>query len=201
MRLLREEGVNPPRMTGIDLAFESLLLAKKQKPLRVVRGDIDALPFAPCSFDGVIMASVLQWLGNPMHLLHCCSEILRDGGYCVFSIFVNESFQELRETRRFFGLADSVRCPSDRELLRFFQSPPFTLLEYELVRETIRFPDAMSLLKSISATGAAATMNRKLPRRELAALCEQYEKKFRDASGVPLTWAALIGTSGKKAAP
>jgi SAM-dependent methyltransferase len=198
MRLLREAGVKTPCMTGLDLAYESLLLVKNREHLPVIRGDLDALPFSPRSFDGMVLASVLQWLHPPLRALRGCGDLLRNGGHCVFSIFVNESFHEILSVRRAFGLAVSVQCPSGKELLHFFQAPPFDLLEYELVRETTLFPDAMSLLKHLSATGAAATDGPKLARRDLSALCETYEKKFRKTGGVPLTWVALIGTARKR---
>jgi malonyl-CoA O-methyltransferase len=199
-RLVRQTSMKSMVLIGTDLACESVRCFKEgaAKGSHGIVGDIDALPFKPESLSGMVMASVLQWLALPATVVARAGETLRIGGFCAFSIFVNDSFFELFETRRAQHLAIPVQCPEAGQVKSLFSSGQFKLVRYELFRQTMYFPDARSLLKNISATGAGATPERRLVRGELDRFCACYEEKFRTDKGIPLTWQAAIGIAEKR---
>jgi malonyl-CoA O-methyltransferase len=199
-RLVRQSRMKSMTLIGMDLACEAIRSFNRGagKGSHGIIGDIDALPFKPESLSGMVMASVLQWLAQPAAVVAKAGESLRTGGICAFSIFVNDSFFELFETRRANGLAVPVLCPEDAQVKYLFSSAPLRLIRYELFRQTMYFPNARSLLKSISSTGAGATAGKRLVRGEMDRFCACYEKKFRTDEGVPLTWQAAIGIAEKR---
>lgn len=199
-RLVRERRMESMTLIGMDLACESVRCFNEGagKGSRGIVGDIDAPPFKPDSLSGMVLASVLQWLAQPEAVVTKAAETLRIGGICAFSIFVNDSFFELFETRRAQHLAIPVQCPGAGQVKILFSSGQFKLVRYELLRQTMYFPDARSLLKNISSTGAGATPGKRLMRGEVDRFCACYEKKFHTDKGIPLTWQAAIGIAEKR---
>jgi malonyl-CoA O-methyltransferase len=199
-RLVRQSNLESMTLIGMDLACESIRCFNQGagKGSHGIIGDIDALPFKPESLSGMVMASVLQWLAQPATVVAKAGETLRAGGICAFSIFVNDSFFELFETRRAQQLTIPVLCPHDGQVKHLFSSAPFSLIRYELFRQTMYFPNARSLLKSISSTGAGSTPGKRLVRGEMDRFCACYEEKFRTDEGIPLTWQAAIGIAEKR---
>lgn len=54
------------RVTGIDIADEMVALASRRHPgIRFVRGDAEALPFGPGSFEAVVASFAILHLGRP----------------------------------------------------------------------------------------------------------------------------------------
>jgi ubiquinone/menaquinone biosynthesis C-methylase UbiE len=200
-RLMAEARGPAPVFACLDLALDAVRCVRNGPVGYAVRGDMEALPFKPRSFEGAVTASVLQWLERPLTAIDRVSAILQDGGYWIFSIFVNDSFYELSETRKSLGLQVPVHCPASEEVTQAFTSKGFEVLEHELLQETVNFPDALSVLKNISATGAAVVPGKMLRRGDLAGFCEHYDRTFRTPEGVPLTWRALIGTARKRGQP
>jgi len=183
------------RLIGMDLASGPLFVMKGTVP--VVQGDIESMPFKACTFDGVVISSVLQWLDDPLEGLKHIAEIIRPAGHVVFSVFVTGSFFELFETRARFQMNIPVTCCEPGLLFETFRTVSFEHIESEEVQETIYFPDALSLLKSVGKIGGTATEGKRLTRSELGQFCEQYEAQYRTNLGVPLTWRTLIGVCKK----
>jgi malonyl-CoA O-methyltransferase len=187
-----------PDIVGLDIALEPLLVMEKtRKQIMAVQADIEAPPFKEESFDGAIIASVLQWLADPQTVLRRTAPILKPGGYLLFAGFVRGSFAELFATRASFGLPVSANCPEPRTLLRQITSAGFALPDQEILQDTLYFPSASALLKSISTFGGTAAAGQRLGRQELAAFCRSYEQQHKAASGIPLTWRAMISACKK----
>jgi SAM-dependent methyltransferase len=199
-RLIRQSSMKTMTLIGMDLARELVRRFKQtaEKNSHGIVGDIDYLPFKPESLSGLVMASVLQWTERPVAVVARAVETLQIGGMCAFSIFVDDSFHELFETRHALRLAVPVFCPEAGQIKRIFSSAPFKLIRYEPFRQTMYFPNARSLLKNISSTGAAVTAGKKLAHAEMNRLCACYEKKFLTGKGVPLTWNAAVGIAEKR---
>ena len=88
---------------------------------RVFVGDVFQLPFAPKSFDLIVMNGVLEWVGktdrfsNPRDAqraaLSICRELLRDGGHLYIGIENRYSFVYLRGTPEHGGLRYTTFLP------------------------------------------------------------------------------------------
>ena len=191
-----------PDIIGLDIALEPLLVMKKTRKLvMAVQADIDAPPFKDEFFNGAIIASVLQWLENPGAALRRGATIIEPGGCLLFAGFVRGSFAELFSTRASFGLPVSANCPEAETFLSLITSAGFAVLDQEILQNTLYFPTASALLKSISIFGGSAASGRRLGRCELAAFCRSYEQEHITSRGIPLTWRAIISACRKGSLP
>lgn len=189
------------RSIGLDLAIEPLRYMKKAMKggVSAVRGDIDALPFKRGVFDGAVLASTLQWLDDPLGAVPRIAALLRAHGRLLFAIYVSGSFCELIRARSLFALAAPAKLFSPVQLTEAFFKAGLELIHHEIVRTTLYFPDALTLLKSISGIGAAVTAQRPLSRSGLSDFCDAYERMFRaPRRGVPLTYRAMLGVCRKR---
>jgi len=74
------------RYTGLDLTAAMLRRAKNRRPpapLRLVRGDVQALPFADGSFDAVVLHLILAVVPRPERCLAETDRVLRPGGLAL----------------------------------------------------------------------------------------------------------------------
>lgn len=186
--------------TGLDIAFEPLRFLKKTAgPAATgIQADIDHLPLKPKVFEGAIAASVLQWIADPAPIFTRIHEILIPAGYFGFSIFINGSFNELFKIRASLGRSLPIHCPEPSTLKAIVADTGFALIQSEIAEEKHYFPDAITLLKSISGMGGAITADNKLTRRQLNEFCLRYEETFRESKGIPLTYRALVGICRKQ---
>ena len=192
------------RIVGVDVSFEPLVVQKNKRAgfSSTVQADIDGLPFKNATFDGVVIASTLQWLDNVPEALKNCAAILKSGGFLAFSVFIQGSFRELFSIQKQFGIPAPVRCPETAEFIKALEDAGFADIGYDTIEKKFHASTAAKVLKSISAIGSCATAAaRLLNRNELAGLCRAYETGFRDRSGVPLTYRAIAGVCRKRLPP
>jgi ubiquinone/menaquinone biosynthesis C-methylase UbiE len=200
--LERSLGASPIRIMALDLAFEPLVVMRRaaQFAIPAVQADIQAIPFKPGVFEGAIIASVLQWLSDPLEALRQISRLLIIERYLIFGAFTKGSFFELFETLAGFGMQPPVNCPASEHLTKEYLTAGFNLVEHEIIERTLFFKDARTILKSISGMGATAREGPLLTRHNLERFCSGYEHRFRTSRGVPLTYRAMIGVCRKAAA-
>ena len=76
------------RVTGLDVALEALELAQQRGVKRLVRGSVEALPFADASFDLVTSFEVLYHLqvGDDQAALREFQRVLRPGGLALVRV-------------------------------------------------------------------------------------------------------------------
>jgi SAM-dependent methyltransferase len=67
---------------GVD-ADEALVAEARARGLDVVHGDARALPFAPASFDAVVLAATLKHVADPDRALAECRRVLAPGGWIL----------------------------------------------------------------------------------------------------------------------
>ncbi|KAM3098824.1 class I SAM-dependent methyltransferase [Phormidesmis sp. 146-12] len=86
------QTMNPTvRITGVDLSDEMLNQSHQQLSQanvlhQLCQGDVNALPFADRTFDGVISAHMLEHLSNPIQGLREMVRILRPGAPLVLVV-------------------------------------------------------------------------------------------------------------------
>lgn len=81
-RVLAEKGF---QVTGVDLSPGMISLASKQYPFakfgtRFLVADVEALPFADNSLDGILMSGLLHHLPNPAACIGEVYRVLKPGG-------------------------------------------------------------------------------------------------------------------------
>ena len=119
-RIIVRQGRCAPYLVGIDLARRAAVRAAASYGLVAV-ADIDRNPFKPRRFDGVVLASVLQWVGRPALVLKGVREVLRDGGRAVLSVFLKGSYIEVSAARKALGLEPIGWYPSLPELTHLIE--------------------------------------------------------------------------------
>jgi malonyl-CoA O-methyltransferase len=201
--LLAHLGALPDgaRFVCLDLALAPLRLALEHKRTGfAVQGDIESPPIRPATFRGAAVMSALQRIASPHYALRNIADILEPSGTLYFSVFVDGSFAELVMLRSRLGLPPEVWLPALDELLDALDSAGFCVSadEIENFDRTQKFPDAISVLGSLSGIGVTATGGRLLSKAEIRKLCMDYTVMFSEGGKVPLTYRAVIGKAQKR---
>ena len=188
------------RLVALDFSLQSLRYGRKHHyPASLwICADIDAAPFKTAAFHGIIVTSVLQWMDEPGSSLAALSSLLEPGGFCVFSIFNDKSFNELNEIRRRFGLPQPIRLPDLTAIGSYLASASLTTSGMESFESTMYFPSAWHLLKHLSAIGSTSIPSGRMSRKRLTEFCTMFEDTFATDKGVPLTYAAYAGAARKE---
>ena len=79
------------RVVGLDFSRQMAQFARQHYP-RMNVGDVERLPFADASFDGVLASGVWQCLAPDSSLLTEVARVLRPGGRAVFGWMLNQEF-------------------------------------------------------------------------------------------------------------
>lgn len=82
LALARERGW---RGRGIELNAEAARHCREVRGLDVHTGTLDDAPFAPGSFDAVLMGDVIEHLGDPLGAVRQVTALLRPGGVLLVS--------------------------------------------------------------------------------------------------------------------
>ena len=94
------------RAAGLDLSMPSLREAKGRVPGEVllVEGDGARLPFAPGSFDGILMTEVIEHVPEPVLFLKAAKELLAPGGILVVTAPNEALINRIKVIVKNFGL-------------------------------------------------------------------------------------------------
>ena len=121
-----------PRVVGIDLDRQRIILARASQPQSAVAvANVQRLPFSHASFDLVIMLEVFEHVGNPQAAL---KEVARVSRKYLLASVPNEPWWRVGNVIRFKYLRDLGNTPehinhwSARGFTRFL-SQSFTVLE------------------------------------------------------------------------
>jgi 2-polyprenyl-3-methyl-5-hydroxy-6-metoxy-1,4-benzoquinol methylase len=89
LHVAREAGW---QVLGLEPVEKAAQLARQNYQLEVISGTITQLDLPPASFDVISMWDVLEHLPSPKQALHKSWELLKPGGFLVFSIPNLDSF-------------------------------------------------------------------------------------------------------------
>ena len=79
--LLRQHGCVP---TGLDISPKLIELGRRKYPgIKFLEGDVENLPFADASFDGVLLAGIVHHFPDPSRCAAEVHRVLRPGGRFV----------------------------------------------------------------------------------------------------------------------
>jgi SAM-dependent methyltransferase len=174
------------RAAGIET-----VIAGAAGPLRV---DLEALPFAPASFDLVISGLAFHWINDLPGTLHQLRHILKPDGLLLINLFAGETLEALRvalleaESEIENGASPRVSPFADpRDLAGLLQRAGFALPVVDSDRITVDYRDAWSLMRDLRAMGetnAAVLRHRHFTRRAtLLRAAEIYRTRFGDEAG------------------
>lgn len=174
------------RGAGIDTvaAGESAMLAV----------DLEALPFAPASFDLIVSSLAFHWVNDLPGTLLQLRHILKPDGLLLINLFAGETLEALRrvlveaESEIENGASPRVSPFADpRDLAGLLQRAGFALPVVDSDRIVVDYPDAWKLMRDLRAMGetnACAERHRHFTRRAtLLRAAELYRQRFGDARG------------------
>ena len=173
-------------LTVSDLvdAFEQCVSRKTDRlsdRVLFLAGDIETVEL-PARYDLIISSSTLQWVHDLPRLCRKLAGHLNPGGTLALALYGREN---LREIRTVTGLGLRYM---DLEQLRAVVGEEFELLAAEQSRETLWFPDSISVLHHLRATGVNAVGQRPWTRRQLNGFLAEYGQRFAGPRGVHLTY-------------
>lgn len=184
-------------LTALDLSPAMLAAAREQASADAYcQGDIDDLPLADASVDGVWSNLAVQWSSDLRTALQQFLRVTRPGGNVLFSTLLDGSLQEVhqawaaldgrRHANRFLSAA---QCADAAEGLALHATQ-------EVI--TLHFPSALSAMRSLKGIGATHLHDGRhsalLTRPQLAQLEQHWPQ---DAHGYRLSYHLMYGVLQK----
>ena len=216
-------AVNRDFALAADIASPSPLLAERLigtgRIGRIVRldrigetapdilGDPEALPFGPETLDLAVSALMLQWWDDLPGVLAQVRRALRPDGLFLAAFAGGETLTELRQSlaaaeAEMTGGASPRVAPfaEVRTVGALMQRAGFALPVVDVDRHTVRYGDAIVLMRDLRAMGATGVLRERsrkpLPRRVLMRAGEIYGERFADADGRIRATFDIIAVSG-----
>ncbi|MDZ7279035.1 malonyl-ACP O-methyltransferase BioC [Pantoea eucrina] len=180
-------------VTALDISPQMLHTARERHSAHhYLQGDIDALPLATGSVDGVWSNLAVQWSSDLRTALRQFQRVLRPGGIALFSTLLSGSLPELHQAwAPLDGRRHANRFLSDAQVRR-----ASTGLGLRVQRQciTLHFPSALGAMRSLKGIGATHLHEGRgtglLTRSQLAQLEYHWPQ---DAEGYRLSYHLLYG--------
>lgn len=148
-------------------------------------GDMETLP-VPAGTDLVVSNAAIQWLHDPVAF---CATILpqlpRDGLF-AFTTFGPGNLREFAEVTQ-----TSLDYPLLASFRRALSSEGDVIYAEEFCWP-LHLPSAVHVLRHLQFTGVNAVQTANWTRRDISDFTRDYERRFREAGGVVLTFKPII---------
>ncbi|MDR7124227.1 SAM-dependent methyltransferase [Pseudotabrizicola sp. 4114] len=176
------------------------------RDIGTVVADDDLLSLAPGAHDLVIHALCLHWANDPVGQLVQCRHALRPDGLFLGLMFGGQTLHELRaclaeaEAEVTGGLSPRVLPMGEiRDLGGLLQRAGFALPVADSFTKTVRYRDALHLMRDLrlmgEANALAARLRRPTRRAVLLRAAEIYQAQYADAEGrIPATFEIICLT-------
>lgn len=194
-------------LTGIDIAPNMCLHARQKlgSGSQIVNADAEHLPFNSESFDLVVSASALQWVGNLSSALLEMRRVVRLGGEINVAFFCAGTLAELHDC---FREVSKIRIPDDRliasrlhgfrtvdEVTEIVKQIDFKRFIVTVETEVDWYDDLHSLLRSIKSIGAGSVSggsgNGLGWRGILHETSRLYQERYGKGGRIPVTYKVL----------
>ncbi|ORM67681.1 malonyl-ACP O-methyltransferase BioC [Pantoea rwandensis] len=184
-------------LTALDLSDSMLAAAREQHSAHhYLQGDIDDLPLADNSVDGVWSNLAVQWSSDLRLALQQFLRVTRPGGTVLFSTLLNGSLHEVHQA---WSQLDSRQHAN-----RFLSAAQVTsaaaglALRSEQQMITLHFSSALSAMRSLKGIGATHLHSGRgasvLTRKQLAQLEQHWPQ---DEHGYQLSYHLMYGVLSK----
>ena len=168
-------------LNDICESFERFYWDLPGRPAHFVAGDAEVVGL-PSDLDFIVSSSVVQWFENPVRFFQKCRCNLNEGGCIAFSTFGPNNLREL------FQLTGRSLCYLSLECWKESLSGSYSWVHGEESLFQMHFPSPWDVLLHLKNTGVTGIGSRVWTKRELLDFCHDYEARFGDGNGVPLTY-------------
>ncbi len=169
--------------------------------------DDEVLALQPGQHDLVIHALCLHWANDPVGQLVQCRRALRPDGLCLAFLFGGQTLQELRaslaeaEAEISGGLSPRVLPMGEiRDLGGLLQRAGFALPVADGFTKTLRYRDALHLMRDLRAMGEGNALEQRLRRptgrATLLRASEIYAQRFGGTDGLIAATFEVICLTG-----
>jgi len=185
------------QLSALDLSSAMLHTARAQHSAHhYLLGDIDHLPLADASVDGVWSNLAVQWSSNLLQVLQQFLRVTRSGGSVLFSTLLAGSLHEVQQAwAQLDHHHHTNRFLSEAELIAATAQLPLQIQQQHI---TLHFPSALSAMRSLKGIGAThlhhGRSNGLLTRQRL----DELERVWpQDQAGYRLSYHLLYGVLRK----
>lgn len=199
------------RLTGVDIALNMCLRTRQKMGgvCQVVCGDVECLPFRAGTFDLVVSASVLQWVGNLSLALSELRRVVQPGGSISLAFFCDGTLGELQHCFR--DALGRFCCDEGHGVSRLHDfwtvddvKSIVNRLDFEKAVVTVEtevdwYDDLYSLLRAIKNIGAGTVSGGAVKglgwRRVLQEASRLYQQRYEIEGHIPATYKVLYLTA------
>lgn len=189
------EKIKYKKYINVDLSF--LLIKKLKEKLGnktlYLNTSAENLPLRYNCANLIVSSSSLHWLNN-IEMSFCnIFNLLKEGGKFYFSIFVDNSLNEIKISSRESGFGSCYPLPKSEIYLNTLNSLHNVKYNLEIKNYREKFPNVRELLLSLKLTGTNFTYNKKFSgKNSFKKFCKIYEELFSDNDGVYCTYEVLF---------
>ncbi|WES69895.1 malonyl-ACP O-methyltransferase BioC [Superficieibacter sp. HKU1] len=189
-RYWREQGSH---VTALDLSPQMLGEAQRQDAAHhYLLADIEAIPLADAQFDLVWSNLAVQWCENLQAALRQLYRITQPGGQVAFTTLMAGSLPEVAQAwQAVDGRAHVNRFLPPEAIHHALSGWRYRSYEQSI---SLRFPDALSAMRSLKGTGATHLHEGRTPRPLTRSQLRQLQLAWPQQQGhCPLTYHLFAG--------
>jgi len=156
-----------------------------------IQADIENLPFKNGKkFDLILSSLAFQWLNNLNFALKNIKNILKPNSKLVFSIFIDGTLCELKQSAKEIGVNLSINNFIKEEELNQIIAQNFKDYQIEIVDFKEEYKDIYELLNSIKQIGASYSVKERniLTKQDFKDLNNFYLKNFNNHDRIVAGW-------------
>lgn len=177
----------------LDIAYAMCQHALERNHSIVLNADMERLPFPDRMFDTAISSLTLQWINQKRHAFKEMHRVLKPGGFAAITTFGPSTLHELKQAFESVDTFPHVsEFPTLIQCVEEAQQAGFDIRYCETMHERHYFPDVVSVIQNLRATGATnKTVDRRrglTAPRKLAEMQRAYIRYFSTPLGVPASW-------------
>lgn len=187
---------------AVDIAPAMLQLARERAQADVfVCADAASLPLAPASVDLVFSNFVLQWCADFPAVLQQAYQVLKPGGWLLFSSVLDGSLAELKHS---WQQVDSQQHVNEFRAFDTYlascEASDFAVQDLQQITRVQHWPQTRDILLSLKQIGATHLQQGRsaglLSSQRYRRLQQAYEQ-LRQPEGLPLSWQLVLGVLRK----
>ena len=181
-------GINHLTISDLVAAFEQCVcrrIGALADNITFLAGDIETVGL-PTPYNLIISSSTLHWVHDLPALCAKLHNHMHKDGILAFSLYGKDN---LREIRAVTGMGLAYR---NLQQLQNVVAEKFHILAAEEARETLRYPDPITVLQHLRATGVNSIGQQAWTRRQVSAFITDYKEQFSDEQGVRLTYHPMF---------
>ena len=190
-------------LIGIDIAPQMLSFARDTNPsldISWLAGDVEQLPLANNSVDGIFSSLMLQWVHDLAQAFSESQRVLKPGGRLVMSTLVDGTLAELADAWAQVDQFQHVnRFMPSAQLSQTIAASGFKLVSFEVQPTVVWYDDVISLMRDLKAIVANQTASKQrglMGKQQLRLLKDSYEK-YRVAGQLPATYQVVYAVLEK----